>query len=251
MKDQKRDPSLISERGVKTWNLVALGDSTPTGYGLDPDQSYVQVYANYIQEDLNVDVVVHNWATNETRTVSDWVKEVQKNEELRKDLSNAGVITIWLGWHNVIPHIIEVKEDSGIDIVAKIDSEYLQKVTFPMHEAFDKLLSEVSFLAPPNETLILIADVGIPSLLVRRWKEYGTFKQWNRLAYQVWREYIIQAANKHSIYVVHTHEIINSPDGNQAMPTEYMQSDGLHFNEEGHKIIAKAHRIIGYQYSSP
>ena len=94
--------TLIAQRGDTTWDLVALRDSTPAGYGVGADNSYIQIYAEYIEQDLGVDVVVHNWATNSTRTVAEWAEQVRNNDELRDNLRNAEVITIWLGWHDVM-----------------------------------------------------------------------------------------------------------------------------------------------------
>ena len=245
----KHASTLIAERGETTWHLVALGDSTPTGYGVGADHSYVQVYAGYIEEDLGVDIVVHNWATNRTQTVADWVEAVRNNEELREDLRNAEVITMWLGWHDVIPSIGIGRGGPCYERADEVDLDCLGEVTKPMQEGYAKLLSEIVSLASPDETLILIADVGIPSLFIARWKEYGTLDVLKRHAYEVWRDYIIQAASKHNVHVVHTYEALNGPNGDQEMPPEYMQSDGLHFNEHGHRRIADIHRKVGYEYS--
>lgn len=242
---------LIAERGQTTWDLVALGDSTPTGYGVGADHSYVQVYAGYVEKDLEVDVVVHNWATNEVKKVADWAEAARNNEELREDLRNAEIITIWLGWHDVIPSIIIERDDSTYDLCREVDVRRLREVTDPMQDAFDRLLSEIVSIALPDETLILIADVGIPSLFVKRCKEYGILEIWKQHAYEVWRDYIIQAARKHNVHIVHTYEVINGQNGDQEMPSKYMQSDGLHFNKQGHKLIAVIHREMGYQYSCP
>jgi lysophospholipase L1-like esterase len=243
--------TFIAERGDTSWDLVALGDSKPTGYGVGVDHSYVQVYAGYIEEDLGVDVAVHNWATNNTRTVADHVEAVRSNQELREDLRNAEVITIWLGWHDVIPSIGIGRGGPCYKRADEVDVDCLAEVTNPMQKGFDKLLSEIVSLASPDETLILLADVAIPSLFIARWKEYGTLDLLKRHAYEVWRDYIIQAASKHKIHVVYTYEVVNGPKGDQEVPSEYMQSDGLHFNEQGHKLLADIHRKVGYQYSSP
>jgi lysophospholipase L1-like esterase len=242
---------LIAERGQTTWDLVALGDSTPTGYGVGEEHSYVHAYAGYMKEDLRVDVVVHNWATNETKRVADWAEAVRNNDELREDLQNAQVITIWLGWHDVIPSIIIEGDNSRPDLRQDVDINSLREVTDPMQDAFDRLISEIVSIAPPDETLILIADVGIPALFVKRCKEYGIFEIWKQYAYEVWRDYIIQAARKHNIHIVHTYEVINGPTGDQEMPSKYMQSDGLHLNKQGHRLIAALHHEIGYQHSYP
>ena len=241
----KHASTLIAKRGDTSWDLVALGDSTPTGYGVGADHSYVQVYAGYIKEDLGVDVVVHNWTTNSTQAV---IEAVRGNEKLREDLRNAEVITIWLGWHDVIPSIGIGRGGPCYKRADEVDVDCLGEVTNPMREGFDKLLSAIVSLASPDETLILIADVGIPPLFVARWKEYGTLDLLKRHAYEVWRDYIIQAASKHNVHVVYTHEVINGPNGDQEVLPEYMQSDGLHFNEQGHKLLADVHRKVGYQY---
>jgi lysophospholipase L1-like esterase len=247
----KHASTLIAERGDTSWDLVTIGDSTPTGYGVLPDHSYVQVYAEYIEEDLGINVVVHNWATNSTRTVAGWVEFVRNNQELREDMRSAEVITIWLGWHDVIPSIGIGRGGPCYKSADEVDVDCLGQVTKPMQDGFDKLLSEIVSLASPDETLILIADVGIPGLFVERWKEYGILDLLKRHAYEVWRDYIIQAASKHKVHVVGTYEVINGPNGDQTLPPEFSKPDGLHFSVEGHRLIANLHREVGYEYSGP
>jgi len=244
-------PGKVSTGGCErpTWVLVALGDSTPTGYGLDSELSYVYIYASYLEEDLNVDVVVYNWATNNTRTVSDWVHEVQNNKDLRRDLQDANVVILWMGWHNVIPCIME-EGDSGPIFIENPDTMCLQRAIHPMREAFDKLLLEISSHTR-NEALILIADVGVPPLFVKKWKKLGSFNLWYKQAYEVWRRYIEQAARKYDVHVVPTHKVVNDPLKGYMLATEYVQSDGLHFNKLGHKLIADIHRKIGYEHVEP
>ena len=238
----------IAQRGDTTWDLVALRDSTPAGYGVGADNSYVQGYAEYIEQDLGVDVVVHNWATNSTRTVAEWAEQVRNNDELRDNLRNAEVITIWLGWHDVIPNIGVPRGGPCYPRTQEVDVDCLAKVTTQMETAFEELLSEVASLASPTETLIRIADVGIPPVFVAGWKEDGTFDALQRHAYEVWREYIVQAAGRHGVYVVNTYEVLNGPNGDQEMSPDYVQSDGLHLNEQGHRLLADRHREVGYEY---
>jgi len=238
----------IAQRGDTTWDLVALRDSTPAGYGVGADNSYVQGYAEYIEQDLGVDVVVHNWATNSTRTVAEWAEQVRNNDELRDNLRNAEVITIWLGWHDVIPNIGVPRGGPCYPRTQEVDVDCLAKVTTQMETAFEELLSEVASLASPTETLIRIADVGIPPVFVAGWKEDGTFDALQRHAYEVWREYIVQAAGRHGVYVVNTYEVLNGPNGDQEMSPDYVQSDGLHLNEQGHRLLADRHRQVGYEY---
>jgi lysophospholipase L1-like esterase len=238
----------IGQRGDTTWDLVALGDSTPTGHGVGVDNSYVQLYAEYIEEDFGVGVVVHNWATDSTRTVAEWAEEVRNNDELRGDLRNAEVITIWLGWHDVIPHIGVPRGGPCYPRSREVDWDCLAEVTAPMEGAFKDRLSEIVSLASSSEALILIADVGIPPLFVASWKEDGTFDDLRQHAYKVWRAYIVQAASRHGVYVVNTYEVLNGVNGDQEMSPDYVQSDGLHLNAQGHRLLADRHRRVGYEY---
>jgi hypothetical protein len=243
--------TLAAERGETTWELVALGDSTPTGYGVGGEDSYVQVYAGYIEDDLGIDVIVHNWATNETRTVADWVEVIRTNEELRDDLREAEVITMWLGWHDVVPSILVGRPGSCNQGPSGVDMDCLEEVTSPMKDGFAHLLSEIVSLASPRQTLILIADTGIPVRFVEAWKEDATFDVMQEHAYEVWREYILQAAGKHGARVANTYEAINGADGDRPLPPEYWQSDRVHFSQQGHELIADLHRELGYEYSRP
>jgi len=106
-------------------------------------------------------------------------------------------------------------------------------------------------LASPAQTLILIAEIGIPPPMVAAWQEDGTFALLKHHAYEVWRDHLIQAAEKHQVHVVPTYEILNGPAGDLRTPAEYLQPDGIHLNAKGHKLIADVHRSVGYEYSSP
>jgi lysophospholipase L1-like esterase len=241
--------TLIAQRGETVWDLVALGDSTPTGYGVGIDHSYIQVFAGYIEEDLGVSVRVNNYATNSTRRVAGWVEKVRSDRELRNDLQNAEVIMLWMGWHDLIPQIGPGMGGPCYKRSHEVDLDCLAGVTSPMKDGFDDLLSEIVSLASPRETLIYIADVGIPPLLVMKWREDGIYDILNHYAYEVWRDYILLAASKHGVRVVHTWDALASTGGDQVIADEYMQSDGLHFNEEGHRLLADIHREAGYEYS--
>ncbi len=120
-----------------------------------------------------------------------------------------------------------------------------------MKDGFDDLLSEIVSLASPSQTLILIADTGTPARFVDEWKEDGTFELMREHAYEVWRRYMLRAASRHGVHVVRTFEVINGPDGDQPPPSEWRQSDGLHFSSRGHRAVADLHREVGYAYSTP
>jgi lysophospholipase L1-like esterase len=219
------------------WDLVAIGDSTPAGYGVPQGHSYVDIYAGYIEEDLNVEVVVHNQASIATRTVADHVNLLKKDERLRNEIREAEVILIWLGWHDVIPHLFGTEDRCYAN--GEVDLVCLANVTDTMQVGFDELLAEITRLADPSETLILIADTGIPTLFVSQWKADGTFEIMSEHAYSVWQAYLIEAAEKYGVRVVPTSAFAGQR-------VEKMQEDQLHSNELGHIEIADLHRSMGY-----
>lgn len=84
-----------------SWNLVALGDSTPAGAGVG-ERSYVAYYAEYIEADLGVCVAVRNWARNGA-TTGDLLARIRGDPQVRDHLRAARVITLWVGWNDIIP----------------------------------------------------------------------------------------------------------------------------------------------------
>lgn len=241
----------IAERGETSWDLVALGDSTAAGVGVSSADSYVQIYARFIEQDLGVSVNVHSYATGSRRTVADWAGMVQSHEALRDDLRNAEVITMWLGSHDLLLAVGRGRGGPCYPRAGEADLECLREMTDRMQEGFDLLLSEIVALASPAQTLILIAEVGIPPPMVAAWEEDGTFALLKRPAYEVWRDHLIQAAEKHRVHIVPTYEALNGPNGDRPTPAEYIQADGIHLNAKGHKLIADVHRSVGYEYSGP
>jgi len=81
---------LVAGCGGKKWDYVALGDSTPDGYGVE--RSYVDYYAVFIEEDLAVDVEVHNHARSGQKA-STMLNQVRDDQGIRAALRDAEVIT--------------------------------------------------------------------------------------------------------------------------------------------------------------
>lgn len=243
--------TLVSERGDTGWDLVALGDSTPAGLGVGADESYVQVYARFVEEDLGVSVSVHNHATGGLRTVADWAQLVAEDEALREELRQAEVITLWLGSHDVLRAVGVGRGGPCYPREGAADLDCLRQMSDAMQEGYERLLSEIAALASPRETLILIADIGIAPPLLSAWKEDGSFDLLKQHAYEVWRGHLIEAASAHGVLVVPTYAFLNGPRGDRETPSRYLQADGVHLNAEGHREIALIHRRVGYHYLAP
>jgi len=92
--------------------LVAIGNSTPAGYGIKPQENYLRVYAEYIEQDLNVEVEIINWAKLESRNLLGWVQAITTDEVFRMDIKNADIITIWISGMRSCP--ISIKQSGYI-----------------------------------------------------------------------------------------------------------------------------------------
>ncbi len=229
--------SIIMGEEEPEWLLVALGDSNSRGFGVSVEDTYVSIYADYIEEDLGVKVKVSNWSTNISRDVADWTRIIRENKLIYNDLKKAKIITLWLGWDNIIPVVGKIYD---------IDLAELEKVTSSMEQEFANFFSELTKISDPKETLILIADIGIPPVFYYPWKENGTYEVLKYEAYEKWRNYLMEAADKYNVKVVETYKVLNGPEGNNIISEEYMLNDMIHLSEKGHKLIADLHREVGY-----
>jgi lysophospholipase L1-like esterase len=234
--------SLFAGCANRTWAYVALGDSAPAGYGVE--NSYVDYYAEFIEEDLGVRVEVHNYSRSGQST-SSLLERLRTNEDLRGALRDAEVITIWTGWNDLREPLSQYRNETcgGED-----NLECIREAVTELNANIDAILDEILSLASPQDTLIRIADVGIP--FVTTWQYQGWFETLRGPCYEVWREHLIEAAEQRGITVVCTYEVINGPNGDEKMEGIYL-SDGFHFNEEGHRLVARLHREAGYEYASP
>jgi len=226
----------------RTWDYVALGDSYPAGYGAV--SSYVDYYAEYIEEDLGVRVEIHNYGQTGL-TSSELLNQVRSNAELRDTIRNAEVITIWIGWNDFRVSLTQFYTgtcggEKNLDCM-------LESVT-RLNENIDAILDEILNLASHQDTLIRIADTGIPPIFLTTWKQHGWFETLQESCFEAWRDHLVAAANQRNIRVVYTYQILNGPDGDEKMKAIY-QSDGIHFNDRGQRLIADLHREAGYEFS--
>lgn len=217
--------------------LTAFGDATPAGYGVKPSESYVQVYSEYVEEDLKVEVEVNNWAEDKKRNISEWVHLVTTNQDFRADLESADIIIIWIGWHEIMPYLYKTD---------RVYKKELNMTTNRMGEQFDLLFDEITRLNNSKNTLIMVAETGIPPAITETWKNIGHFQELKQYAYEDWRKQLIQAAERHNVKVVPTYKTLNGKQGNSNLPDIYFQEDKVHFSIKGHKLLADIHRNLGY-----
>lgn len=227
-----------------TWDYVALGDSTPAGYGVA--RSYVDFYAVHIEADLGVKVTVHNWAMS-GQTTGHLLDALRNNQDLRTAISEAEVVTLWTGW-NDFGAPLSLYEGGLCGGPDNLDC--IREAVTSFKANFDGIIAEILSLGSTTDTIIRIADVGNP--FVARWKHQGTFEDLKRPCFEDWRDYIVQAASEHNIPVVHSYLVLNGPDGDEDPADKGLeQADGVHLNDAGHALIADLHREAGYEPLGP
>ncbi|MHA2042852.1 MAG: SGNH/GDSL hydrolase family protein [Candidatus Thorarchaeota archaeon] len=225
----------------KTWDYVALGDSYPAGLGVE--NSYVDYYAEFIEQDLGVQVEVHNFSRN-YQSASLLLYQLRNKQELRDAIKDAEVITIYTGWDdlNTPLELYPVELCGGEDNLDCIREEVAKLKT-----DIDAILDEILSLSSVQDTLIRIADTNIP--FANSWIYKGWFEILRGPCYEEWREHLIGAAERRGITVVYTYYVLNGPNGDQPTKDSITQDDGIHVNEEGHRLIARLHREAGYEYA--
>ena len=87
----------------------------------------------------------------------------------------------------------------------------------------------------------MIADNVIPAAFAADWKKHGCFEILRTELYGALNDHLYRAARERNIIVVPVHRAINGPSGDQGNEGLY-QNDGIHFNIEGHRLIAEIHR---------
>lgn len=221
----------------EAWLVVAIGDSTPAGFGVGAASAYPQAYADLLADDFGIEVEVANHATGQTRTVRDWVEIIETDEHLIADLAEARVVLIWMGWHDILPIVYLRTAASWPD---PIRGELIEK-NADLSDAWPRLITAVREAVPPGAT-ILVADTGLPSPIVEEFGDEAFWPELKRLVFLDWRDVLIGAAGDGDAIVVPTWEAGSGPDGETDLHPEFGSDDGLHLNEAGQRFLAQLHR---------
>ncbi len=224
----------------RTWDYVALGDSYPAGYG--SERSYVDYYADHMEADLGVQVEIQNFARTGL-TTSGLLSQVRSDEKLQEAIREAEVITIWIGWNDFSEQLGRYYNGS---CGGEQNLDCIIEATKTFNENIDAILDEILTLTNPSETLIRIADTGIPLIFIDTWGQHGWLDTLQKTCFETWRTHLVEAANQRNITVVFTYQILNGPGGDEILKGIY-QSDGIHFNDKGQRLIADLHREAGYE----
>jgi len=218
-----------------TWKLVALGDSFPAGFGVG-GISYIDHFIKMLRMDNNINVDVVNFAQSGART-SDLLLQLQSNLILQEKLQTADIVTIWIGWNDMIYalSLFDSKVCGGVD-----NLDCIRKAAKQINNNLDGIYDCIMKLIQPSKAKVFIADYFIPPALIEMWHEHGDYASIKEAAYESWRRYLVSEAEERGIQVVGTYQALNGPEGITMLEGK-TQADGFHLNRKGHKNLAEIH----------
>ena len=217
--------------------------SYPAGFGVE--KSYVDYYAEFIEQDLGVQVEVHNFAKN-SQTVTLLLHYLINDQELRAAIMEAEVITIYTGFNDLtIPLEKYRREECGGDD----NLDCIREEVLKINSDYDSIFSEIQKLSGSQDTLIRIANYHIP--VVASWQYKGWFDILLGPAYNDWRNHLEQISEDYGFSIIDTYHALNGPAGDQPFDDSIVLSDDrTHMNDEGQMIIAQLHREAGYEFGN-
>ena len=238
-------PAVTPTEATPTWDYVALGDSVPAGYGVG-GRSYVVYYAEHMEADLGVKVTVHNWGGGGLSSDGLLVM-LRNNQELRNAISEAEVVTFYIGGNDEVgmEYLYRTGTCGGAD-----NLDCCRETLTSFSANYDAIIAEILSLRSTTDAIIRTANLYFP--FVNEHKELGIYEDFKKHCHEAFSEHIVQAASEHNIPVARVYLAFNGPNGDED-PTDkgYIQSDGEHPSEAGHRLIADLHRELGYEPLGP
>jgi lysophospholipase L1-like esterase len=217
---------------------VALGDSLAVG--LIANQGYVPRYAGYIRIDNDVTVSVQNLGQSGWQS-ADLLNALRNDNTFRNAVSSADVIT-WNIGGNDLAHAFRLfvdgkcggadQQDCFRDAVANFETNW------------DGIVAELRALNDPGKNIFRTMDIYDP--FVAEQLALGVFDETTAYLDQV-NAYIQQSAQQNGIACAKTHEAFNGASGREdPIAKGFLAVDLFHANDNGHKAMADALRILGY-----
>lgn len=238
----------------ETWDLVYISDSS--GWGV------ADHYAARIEEDLGVDVEVHDlWqGVLPARTVLEALRGERGHStwhqgmvELGPFIEEAEVIVIYGN-----PNLSETETHPwdwncalGVEISPTCEeSTACGPETFAQYEAdLGAIYDEIFTIRSGNPVVLRTADWYLPWGPLQTWRDCG-HEEVCKECWQNFADSIHRSAEAHGVPVAHLLEEFSGSDLEVEMPREYIKDD-VHPSEEGAIAIADVIADLGYEPVSP
>jgi lysophospholipase L1-like esterase len=231
---------------AETWNLVALGDSTTSGWYVRrdgtfyPEEAYPGIYAGLLAEEQGVNVTLHSYfpsqSGNEVRSVADWNAVLAEDESMRADLVDAEVVMVWIGFHNIVPAVFFGRCNGNWREYGRC----VRSATRTMPSDYDELFATLERLVPEGAT-VLVGNMGVAPFIIERWADDPHWREVKRAVFDEWIEAMEEAALAHGARVVDTYRALGGPSGDEPLHSGFSAADGLHFSAKAQRFLAEVH----------
>jgi lysophospholipase L1-like esterase len=221
-----------------TWPYTALGDSLAVG--ILASQGYVSRYDQYVQADTGNSVPLSDLGQNGW-TSADLLSALKNNQQLRSAVAHASVITWDIGGNDLLRARVAFYSGScgGSD-----NQDCLRSAVSTFGANWDAIVAQIVSLRSPGSAILRTMDVYNP--FVAEDQASGNFALLNAYLDQV-NQHIATSADRNGIPFAQVHQAFNGSSGNQdAAAAGLISIDGVHPNDNGHKVIADLLRRLGY-----
>ncbi len=228
--------AVVAEQGNEEWTYVVLGFA-----GMS--KGWPSLYANYMEEDLNITVKVHN-DTQDGQDTKGVVAMLMARRMVQKHLAEADVVTLVAGPGEVAAAGFCMTGNGDYPLGTVPFDEYI--VTF--RENYDVMFDELLKHVDPATTLIRTLNYYMWHIdLLQEWGVYEECKQ----SWEALNDQIAESAAAHDILVVSAYEIFNGPNGDEDPVAKGYLTPDRDINELGATAVAEQFRQLGYVYASP
>lgn len=219
----------------ETWDYVTLGDSFFAGSSI-PEQ-----YATFIEEDVGVEVVLHEKAVSGQEPAI-LLENLRTDEELRQLIRDAEVITFDFSasWGNS-PELKYLLDTCKGDDNQQCLRDALEQAKADWTEMAD-IITELTAGRPVLVSVFTFGDW----IYDGYYKDKITSEQKAVMSsyFMEFQEFQQADAVARGMRVFH----VFPPDVSSPPPAEYFQSDGFHLSEKGSKIVAEMLSELGYEF---
>ncbi len=222
-----------------SWQYTALGDSLAVGV-LDSQGGYVRRYRNDIATDTGKTVSLIDLGVNGAHS-GDLLNSLKNDPRFQNDVSSSQVVTWDIGGDDVL-HAINLFQNGQCGGADNLDCVRAAVSSFMSN--WDAVVQQILKLRDKNNTIIRTMDIYNP--FVARLMIQGTFNTLEPFLDQV-NQHIAASAKANGIPMAHVHLAFNGPNGDEdPIAKGLITVDGIHPNDNGHKVIADAFRALGY-----
>lgn len=221
-----------TDAALETWDYVILGSS------YSGQASWPAAYAAHIEEDLGVEVVLHDRTVNRGRADAA-AERIRTNEALRELIGQAEVLTIGLAYGELGDPLRGV-------VRGECDAECVRDVASDIVSDWEAVLDEVLELRDP-------AEANIVAIIPGAWIiDYACGERgspcWEIGVTQLLDMYdsYADAAQARGMKVADTLTLLHPEVLEAPVNPAYVQPDGLHLSDEASVLVADLLRELGY-----